>query len=341
MKNYIEKLLDKEDLSIDESYNAMNKVMSGDVDNSNLAGFLIALKAKGESPEEIAGFAKSMRDNCIKINSSGNNIIDVCGTGGDGSGSFNISTAVSFVAAGAGIKVAKHGNRSISSKCGSADVLHQLGINISLSKEQSEEVLEKIGIAFLFAPLYHPAMKHAAQVRKELGIKTVFNMLGPLTNPAGVKRQVIGTFSIKAAKTMSEAAKYLEHEKVCFVCCNDKFDEIHLGEDTSVFEYNGDKKVSNYKLDSDIFGYSKTEYEDIKGDSAERNAEIILDILKRYVKGPSYYTVAANAALALYVAGFSDDIKKCANAAEESILSGAAFSKLNELKEFNSKEKTS
>lgn len=341
MKNYIEKLLDKEDLSIDESYNAMNKVMSGDVDNSNLAGFLIALKAKGESPEEIAGFAKSMRDNCIKINSSGNNIIDVCGTGGDGSGSFNISTAVSFVAAGAGIKVAKHGNRSISSKCGSADVLHQLGINISLSKEQSEEVLEKVGIAFLFAPLYHPAMKHAAQVRKELGIKTVFNMLGPLTNPAGVKRQVIGTFSIKAAKTMSEAAKYLEHEKVCFVCCNDKFDEIHLGEDTSVFEYNGDKKVSNYKLDSDIFGYSKTEYEDIKGDSAERNAEIILDILKRYVKGPSYYTVAANAALALYVAGFSDDIKKCANAAEESILSGAAFSKLNELKEFNSKEKTS
>ncbi|OGU77109.1 MAG: anthranilate phosphoribosyltransferase [Ignavibacteria bacterium RBG_16_34_14] len=332
MKKYIEKLLDKEDLTIEESYTTMNLIMSGSVDNSNLAGFLIALKAKGESPEEVAGFAKAMRDNCIKINSSGNNVIDVCGTGGDNSGTFNISTAVAFVAAGAGVKVAKHGNRSISSKCGSADVLQQLGININLTKEQSEDALEKAGITFLFAPLYHPAMRHAAKVRKELGIKTVFNLLGPLTNPAGVKKQIIGTFSIKAARTMSGAVKYLEHEKVCFVCCNDKFDEVHLGDETSVFEYNGNSKISEYKINNEIFGYSKTNYEDIKGDSAERNAEIILDILERKIKSSAYYTVAANAALALYVSGYSDDLVKCAVAAEESILSGEALSKLNELK---------
>jgi anthranilate phosphoribosyltransferase len=336
MKIYIEKLLDKEDLTIEESYNVMNQVMSGNVDNSNLAGLLIALKAKGESPEEVAGFAKAMRDNCIKINSSGNNVIDVCGTGGDNSGTFNISTAVAFVAAGAGIKVAKHGNKSISSKCGSADVLQQLGININLNKEQAEETLEKVGITFLFAPLYHPAMKHAAQVRKELGIKTVFNMLGPLTNPAGVKKQIIGTFSIKAARTMSAAVKYLGHEKVCFICCNNKFDEVHLGDDTSVFEYNGNSKISDYKINNEIFGYSKTTYEDIKGDSAERNAEIILDILERKIKGPAFYTVTANAALALYVSGYSDDLAKCAKAAEESILSNAAYLKLNELKKISS-----
>jgi len=311
--------------------------MSGEVDNSNLAGFLIALKSKGESPEEVAGFVKAMRDNCIKVKSPEGIVIDVCGTGGDNSGTFNISTAVSFVVAGAEIKVAKHGNRSISSKCGSADVLTQLGVNINLTKEQSEEVLERVGITFLFAPLYHPAMKHAAQVRKELGIKTVFSMLGPLTNPAGVKRQIIGTFSIKAAETMSAAAKYLEHEKVCFICSSDKFDEIHLGDETSVFEFNGNHDTVKYSLNNEVFGYLKTNYEDIKGDSAERNAEIILDILEKKTKNPAYYTVAANAALALYVAGYSDDLRKCTNAAEESILSGAAYAKLKELKEFSIK----
>src|SRR3989304_7186624 len=217
-KFYLEKLLENFDLSFAESYNLMNEIMQGSINNSHLSGILIALKLKGESAEEIAGFASAMRENSQKIICDDENMIDVCGTGGDNSGSFNISTAVAFTVAGAGVKVAKHGNRSISSKSGSADVLEELGININLSKEQSEEALDKVGMAFLFAPLYHPAMKHAGQVRKELGIKTVFNMLGPLTNPAGVKRQMIGTFSIKAAETMCEAAKYLGHKKVCFVC---------------------------------------------------------------------------------------------------------------------------
>lgn len=337
MKNYIEKLLDKEDLSVEESYDAMNRIMSGSVNNSNLAGLLIALKAKGEAPGEVAGFAKAMRDNCIKLNTPTDNTIDVCGTGGDGSGTFNISTAVSFVVAGAGVKVAKHGNRSISSKSGSADVLQQLGININLTKEQSEEALDKVGMTFLFAPLYHPAMKHAGPVRKELGIKTVFNMLGPLTNPAGVKRQLIGTFSLNAAETMCKAAEYLGQEKVCFVCSNDKFDEIHLGEETSVFEFNEGEKISDYKISNDTFGYPKTKYDEIKGDSAERNAEIILNVLDKKNKNSAYYITAANAAMGLYAAGYSNDLKKCAAAAEDSILSGSAYSKLMELKNFSSK----
>lgn len=337
MKNYIEKLLDKEDLTIEESYDAMNRVMGGSVNNSNLAGLLIALKAKGEAPSEVAGFAKAMRDNCIKINIPLENTIDVCGTGGDGSGTFNISTAVSFVVAGAGVKVAKHGNRSISSKSGSADVLQQLGININLTKEQSEEALDKVGMTFLFAPLYHPAMKYAGQVRKELGIKTVFNMLGPLTNPAGVKRQLIGTFSLKAAETMCEATKYLDQEKVCFVCSNNKFDEIHLGEETSVFEFDGKENLPVYKISNETFGFPKTIFDEIKGDSAERNAEIILDVLNKKKKNSAYYVTVANAAMGLYAAGHSNDLKKCAATTEESIASGSAYSKLMELKNFSSK----
>src|SRR3989339_148701 len=337
MKEYLEKIIAGEDLTFEESYAAMTKIMNGNVNNSHLAAFLIALKSKGETAEEIAGSVQAMRDKSIKINCSDNNVIDVCGTGGDNSGSFNISTATAFAAAGAGVKVAKHGNRSISSKCGSADVLQELGINVNLLPEQSEEALNTIGIAFLFAPLYHPAMKYAAPVRKELGIKTVFNMLGPLTNPAGVKRQMIGTFSIKAAETMCEAAKYLGHEKVCFVCSNDKFDEIHLGEETSVFEFNEKEKVPGYKISNDTFGYPKTKSDEIKGDSAERNAEIILDILDKKNRNSAYYITAANAAMGLYAAGYSNDLKKCAAAAEDSITSGSAYSKLIELKNFSSK----
>jgi len=335
MKKYIEKLLDKEDLTIEESSNAMNEIMSGRVDNSNLAGFLIALKAKGEAPEEVAGFAMAMRDNCIKITSSENNLIDVCGTGGDNSGSFNISTAVSFAAAGAGVRVAKHGNKSVSSKCGSADVLQQLGININLTKEKSEEALEKIGITFLFAPLYHPAMKHASQVRKELGIKTVFNMLGPLTNPAGVKKQLIGTFNTTAAKTMAQAALYLNIDKVCFVCCGDKYDEVYLGDSTSVYEYTKNSGIKSYSISNETFKYPLVSDEQIRGDSPEVNAKIILEVLEGKTRNGAFHTVSANTALALYCAGVSDDLSECTKIAEESILTGAALSKLNELKKYS------
>ncbi len=335
MKQYLEKVIEKEDLSFDEAFTVMNDVMTGTVNNSQLAGFLVALKAKGETPSEVAGFAKAMRNNCVKIECDDENAIDVCGTGGDNSGSFNISTAVAFTAAGAGIKVAKHGNRSISSKSGSADVLQHLGVNINLSRDESERALKEIGITFLFAPLYHPAMKYAAPVRKELAMKTVFNMLGPLTNPAGVKKQLIGTFNRKAARTMSEAAKYLDFEKACFICCDDRYDEIYLGDITEIHEYNNSEEIRTYTISNDSFSYPKISDQDIKGDTAEVNAQIILDVLENKNRNGAFHTITANSAMALYCADFSDSLTECQKAAEDSILSGAAIAKLNELKRFS------
>ncbi|MCL5027734.1 MAG: anthranilate phosphoribosyltransferase [Bacteroidetes bacterium] len=336
IKEYLEKIVSNKDLSFDESFTAMSEIMNGEVNNSHLAGFLIALKSKGEMPAEVAGFAKAMQEKSIRINCVDENVIDVCGTGGDNSGSFNISTATAFVVAGAGVKVAKHGNRSISSKSGSADVLQSLGVNINLTKDQSEEALNNIGIAFLFAPLYNPAMKYAAIVRKELGMKTVFNMLGPLTNPARVKKQIIGTFNLKAAKTMAEAAKYLDLKKVCFICGNNKYDEIFLGDLTEVNEYNQGKDITSYTLSNESFNYPLIQQNDIKGDTPEVNAQIILEVFSNHKKNGAFHTVAANAALALYAADYSDNLNECQRAAENSILSGAALNKLNELKKFSS-----
>ena len=336
IKEYLEKVIDKVDLSFNESFTAMSEIMNGGVNNSHLAGFLIALKSKGEKPVEVAGFAKAMQEKSIKINCDNEIVIDVCGTGGDNSGSFNISTATAFVVAGTGVKVAKHGNRSISSKCGSADVLQSLGVNINLTKDQSEEALNKIGIAFLFAPLYHPAMKYAAQVRNELGMKTVFNMLGPLTNPARVKKQIIGTFNLKAAKIMAEAAKFLDLKKVCFVCGNNKYDEIFLGDLTEVNEYNFGKEIISYTLTNESFNYPVISQNEIKGDTPEVNAQIILEVFNNQKKNGAFHTVAANAALALYAADFSNNLNDCLIAAENSIISGAALNKLYELKKFSS-----
>jgi anthranilate phosphoribosyltransferase len=337
MKEYLEKIVSKENLSFEESFYVMSEIMSGNVNNSHLAGLLIALKSKGETPEEVAGFAKAMREKSIKINCRDINAIDVCGTGGDGSGTFNISTATAFAAAGAGVKVAKHGNRSISSKCGSADVLQELGININLSPELSEEALNEIGITFLFAPLYHPAMKYAAPVRKELGIKTVFNMLGPLTNPAGVKKQIIGTFNSKAAKIMSEAAKYLDLNKVCFLCCNDKYDEVYLGDFTTVYEYNKDSGIKQYMISNETFNYPLISDHQIQGDTPRINAQIILEVFENKTKNGAFHTIAANTALALFCAGLSEDLNECKEAAEESIFSGAALNKLNDLRKFSNR----
>ncbi len=332
MKKYLEKIIERENLSFDESKEVMDMIMNGEINNSHLAGFLTALKAKRETAEEIAGFATSMRDKAVKIETDISNTIDVCGTGGDGSGTFNISTAVAFVVAGAGVKVAKHGNRSISSKSGSADVLKELGVKINFSKEESERALDNIGITFLFAPQYHPAMKFAAPVRQELGIKTVFNILGPLTNPAKVKKQLIGTFSKEAAENMAKAAPLLGYEKVCFVCSENKLDEISLDETTDVFGYDLEKGYKHYKIDNSTFGFKKVPFNAIKGDSPETNAKIILDILENKKVNGAYHTVIANAAMALYAAKYSDDLLICVESAKESIESGRAFEKLVQLR---------
>lgn len=337
IKTYVDMVLERRSLTIDESYEAMTQIMEGEVTNSQLAAFLVALKFKGESPEEVAGFAKAMRNKSVKIKTDNDNTIDVCGTGGDESGTFNISTAVSFVVAGAGVNVAKHGNRSISSKCGSADVLKELGVKVDLTPEQSEDALNTVGIAFLFAPLYHPAMKHAAQVRKELAMKTVFNLLGPMTNPAGTKKQLIGTFHRRAAELLSEAAQHLDFEKVNFICTSNKYDEILLHGITDVFEYNAGKGIDTYKLTSRDFDYPQSSSNSMIGGDAAANAKIILSLLKEKERGDSFNVVAANAALALKTAGISDNLTECVERAEESILSGKAFEKLDNLIKFGEK----
>lgn len=334
---YIDKIIEKNDLSIEEAYSAMHKIMDGEISNSQLAAFLVAMKLKGESPEEIAGFAKAMRDKSIKIISQNNNAIDVCGTGGDDSGTFNISTAVSFVVAGAGITVAKHGNRSISSNCGSADVLSELGVNVNLSPQQSEEALNNIGIAFLFAPIYHPAMKHAAQVRKELAMKTIFNLLGPITNPAGTKKQIIGTFHRKAAELLSQASQYLDFENINFISTSNKYDEILLRGITDVFQYKAKESIFSYKLTNHDFDMPQADLSSLIGGDSKINAGIILDIIRDKKRNSAFNVVVANAALAIKTAGISDNLLECKKLAEESILSGKAFSKLNELRIFGEK----
>lgn len=335
IKDILEKVIAKQHLSFDESFKVMNSIMNGEVNNSHLAGLLIGLKSKGKSSTEIAGFASAMRERSIKIKPNGEITIDVCGTGGDNSGTFNISTAVAFVVAGAGVSVAKHGNRSISSLCGSADVLQELGININLTPEQSEKALHNIGITFLFAPNYHPAMKFAAPVRKELGIKTIFNMLGPLTNPAGVKHQLIGTFNNQAAELMCSAAEYLGFEKVCFVCTDNCFDEILLSGETNVFEYDRKLGTKTYVISNKTFSYPKIPLEEIAGGDAKTNAEIIMTVLKNTMQNGAFYTICANAAMALYAANYSSDLEVCKQAAENSILSGKAYDKLIALKDFS------
>ncbi len=339
MKEYLEKIIEGAHLTFDEAYKVMYSVMSGNENNSRIASLLTALRMKKETPEEVAGFVKAMREKVIKIKCDDENLIDVCGTGGDGSGSFNISTAVAFVAAAAGVKVAKHGNRSISSKSGSSDVLHQLGVDVQLSPDLSEKALNEIGIAFLFAPLYHPAMKHVAPIRKELEFRSIFNILGPLTNPAGTRKQLIGTFNYETAKLMSEAVKYLDMKNVCFVCTNNSFDEVSLTHSTNVIETTGKNSMHIYELTHESFGFPKLELKDIRGGSAKENAEIIHRVFSEKEKTPAYYVVAANAALALKTAGLCNDLSDCVKIAEESILSGKTLNKLRELKEFGDKYK--
>lgn len=333
MKELLEKVIEGNSLSFEEAYTIMYSVMSGNENNSQIASLLTALKMKGETHEEVAGFVKAMREKVIKIECEDENAVDVCGTGGDGSGSFNISTAVAFVVAGAGVTVAKHGNRSISSKSGSSDVLHELGVDVNLSPESSQWALDKIGIAFLFAPLYHPAMKHVAPIRRELQFRSIFNILGPLTNPAGVKRQLIGTYNDYTSGLMADAVKLLDMDKVCFLCTDNSFDEISLTKPTKVIEY-APGMTNLYDITHKELGFPEIRLEDIKGSSAKENAEIIHKIFSEKEKNAPYYVVAANAAMALKVSGKYESLSECIDAAEESIQSGKAMQKLNALKSF-------
>ena len=315
------------ELSEEEMMGAMTEIMDGKVGDTQLAAFLTALQFKNVTVSEIVGAARVMRDKAEKVNAKDS--VDTCGTGGDGADTFNISTTVAFVVAGAGVRVAKHGNRAVSSKSGSADVLKYLGVNIDASLPTVERCIEEVGIGFLFAPLMHKAMKHAAAVRKELGFRTIFNLLGPLTNPANSQAQVLGVFDSKWVTPLAEVLRELGSRHALVVHGFDGLDEITLTGETQIAELkNG--KVNNFSFDPKEFGYSLCSVADLKGAEPETNAEIMREILNGS-SGPKTDIVVLNAAAAIYVGGKADSIEKGIRVATNSIESGAASKKLEEL----------
>lgn len=336
MKEFIEKISSPQHLTREEAKSMMREIMEGQATSAQIAAVLIALKCKGEHVDELLGFVEVMREKSVKVRLDDPDAIDMCGTGGDGSGTFNISTVSSFVVAGAGVTVAKHGNRSVSSTCGSADVLKALGVNIEIDAQKVETCINKVGIGFLYAPMFHPAMKHAAQTRADLGIKTCFNLLGPMTNPANVKRQLVGVFSYDAAKNIADVFSQLETEKVFVIHSHDGLDEISLQSPTTVFEVRKDIKPKQYEISATSFSLPAVAHSEILGGNAETNAAIAWKIL-RGEKIPHRHYVVANSAFGLLAAGNANSIQHGVQLAEESIDSGNALKKLNELIAFTNR----
>ncbi len=324
---FLNKLINKEDLSKSEAKVLLDLLTKEQALTSQIAAVLTLLRSKGETVKEITGFIEGMREKMAKINSA--DAIDVCGTGGDRSNSFNISTCVAFVTSGAGVKVAKHGNRAASSKCGSADVLEALGINIQLSPKQAEDILEKIGMVFLFAPIYHNSFRNVSIVRKELGTKTIFNFLGPFVNPAGVKKQLIGISEIQMAEKLAKVAVNLDYKHIVLVVGKDGFDEVSLDGKTTVFDIKG-KKIKRYLFDPREYGLEKIERERLTGGDVVKNAEIIKSVLSGK-KGIYREIVVINSAFAFYVSEKAKDIKTGIEMAKRSIDSGSAEQLLDKL----------
>ncbi len=334
MEEYLKKLVEKKDLTEKEAERLVDLMTNSEADPVLISAILTALRTKGESVEEIVGFIKGMRKKMVFVK-GGDNAIDIVGTGGDGSNSFNISSASAFVVAGAGVKVAKHGNRAASSKCGSADVLEALGVNINLTPQIAQTVLKKAGMVFLFAPLFHPAMKAVVPIRKVLKVRTIFNFLGPFLNPAGVKRMLLGVPNLEFAKVLSEVAKKLDFEHLLIVTSEDFMDEITVSGNTHALEIKG-KKVTEFEIDPEDYGINISKKEELVGGDPKENAEIIKDILNGK-KGPKMDTVLINSAFALLVSGKAKTAKEGIEMAKEAIKSGKALEVLNNLiKETNS-----
>ena len=330
MKTQIEKCLSGPDLTVEESSIALDMILTGQATEAQIGGLLVALRAKGETVNELVGFAQILRDRGVRIKIDDPDAIDMCGTGGDGLGTFNISTASSFVVAGAGVTVAKHGNRSVTSQSGSADVLTALGVNVQCSPETVQDCINRIGIGFLFAPMFHPAMKHVAKPRMELGVRSIFNMLGPLINPAGVNRQLIGAYHPIAMRLLAGALRELGAVKACIVHSDDGMDEVTLSGSTGILEVNGMGELSAYKVDPTDFGLPVSALDSIQGGDKEANATIALSIL-RGEASPARDVVVANAAMGLYVAGKAVTLPDGKDMAVESIDSGRAMEKLQYL----------
>lgn len=327
MKEYINKVMEGKNLTTKEAAAAMDIIMSGNATPAQIGSYLTALRMKGETIEEITGCAKSMREKCSQLVGKGD-LMDIVGTGGDCTNTFNVSTVSSFVVAAGGVKVAKHGNRSVSSKCGSADVLEALGVKLDITKEQNEAVLEETGICFMFAPIYHSAMKYVAAPRRELGARTIFNILGPLANPAYANLQVMGVYSEELVDSMAQVLSNLGVKRAMVVHGIDGVDEVSICGKTKVCEVrNG--KLKSYTINPEELGLSTAQPEDIKGGLAEENKEIVLSILKGE-KGAKRDMVLINSAVALYTALDDKSLKECVQMAADLIDSGKALDKMQE-----------
>ena len=331
IRDAIDKLVNRVSLSEPEMIEAMNQIMTGEATPLQVASFLTALRMKGESVEEVTGAARVMREKAHRVHVGSKTVIDTCGTGGDQKGTFNISTTAAFVVAGAGINVAKHGNRSVSSQSGSADVLGTLGVKVDAPKERVEECITKIGIGFLFAPLLHEAMKYAVQPRRDIGIRTVFNLLGPLTNPAMATHQLIGLYSGDLVGMIAHVLKNLGSVCAMVVHGMEGLDEISLCGPTKVAELRGGQ-VKEYMVEPEQFGLKRCRMKELRGGNAEQSAAIVRGVLQGD-KGPARDVVLLNGGAALYVGGSAATIQDGMGLAAQSIDSGKASEKLARLVE--------
>lgn len=335
IKEAIIKLSKKQDLAYAEAEAVMDEIMSGQATPVQMSSYLTALSLKGETIDEITASAAGMRAHCIKLLHN-LDVLEIVGTGGDGSNSFNISTTSSLVIAAGGVPVAKHGNRAASSKSGAADVLETLGVKITLTPERSAEILKKINICFLFAQNYHIAMKYVAPIRKELGIRTVFNILGPLSNPAGANMELMGVYDQSLVEPLAQVMANLGVNRGMVVYGQDSLDEISMCAPTSVCEIR-DGKFTSYEITPEQFGYERCEKGALTGGTPAENAEITKAILKGEEKGPKRQAVCLNAGAALYIAGKATSIEEGVKLAESLIDSGAALKKLEEFVEETNK----
>ena len=328
IKEAIAALVSGRSLTTAEASSVMEEIMRGEATPAQFGAFVATLRCKGETVEEIIGLARAMRAKAIPVNVPGL-VVDTCGTGGDGSLTFNISTAAAFVAAGAGLKVAKHGNRAMSSHCGSADVLEALGIKIDLNAAQVERCLEEVGFGFMFAPLFHPAMKYAAAPRREIGIRTVFNILGPLTNPAGAQAQVLGVAEKSLVEKLALALRGLGSRHALVVHGEDGIDEITVTGETQVCELK-DGSLKSYTITPEEFGFSRAKLSDLRGGTAAENADLLRSVL-RGTSGPKLNAVLMNAGAVLLVGNRAGTLKEGIALAKETVDNGLTFAKLEHL----------
>ena len=334
IRQAIFKVSKKEDLTYDEAYRTMDEIMSGAASEVQMSSYLTAMAMKGETIDEITASAEAMRNHCIRLLNDVD-ALEIVGTGGDGSNTFNISTTSSIVISAAGVPVAKHGNRSASSKCGAADVLEELGVNIQIEPDKSLQCLKENNICFLFAQNYHIAMRYVASVRRELGIRTIFNILGPLTNPAGATMQVLGVYDKELVEPLAKVLNNLGVKSALSVYGIDGMDEISVSDKTCVCEIK-DGEIKSYEIDPSDFGFEKCSIEDLVGGDPKENARITLDILKGQ-KGPKRNAVVLNSAAGLYAAGAAESIGDGVKIAEDMIDSGKALQQLENFIEFTNR----